>query len=87
MTIHLELFECLLRSESVEKAYDVLVVDEFHELEFAVSALRVGHILEGARQFFDGAILTSHSVVSRTHDSLEPTEVQHLLNKSVYTIP
>ena len=67
---YLELIERLLRSEGVEKADNVFVVDEFHELELAISSLRVRHVLKGTRQFFDGAILTSHSVVSSAHNPL-----------------
>ena len=47
------------------------MVDEFHELELAISSFGVRHILKGAGEFFDGAILPADSVVRRTHDALK----------------
>ena len=57
-------------SEGVEKADNVFMVDEFHELEFAVSSLGVRHILKWTREFFYGAVLSGNGVVGRAYNPL-----------------
>ena len=44
----------------------VFVIDQFHELEFPVGPLGMGHILEGPTQFLYGYILLSHTVIRST---------------------
>ena len=49
----------------------ILVVNEFHEHELSVCALRVRHILEWSTEFLDGDILPCHCVVGRTVNDIK----------------
>ena len=49
------------------------MVNKFHELELAISPFGVGHILKRTREFFDGAVLARHSIISCAHDTLKCT--------------
>ena len=68
---YLKFVQRFLWGERIEETDNIFMVDEFHELELAISSFGVRHILKGAGEFFDGAILPADSVVRRTHDALK----------------
>ena len=49
----------------------VFVIDQFHELEFPVGPLGMGHILEGPAQFLYGYVLLSHTVICSTRKGIK----------------
>lgn len=62
----LEFLQRPLRRERVKQSYNILVVDELHELELTVGSLRMRHILERTAQLLYCDILLCHCVVSGT---------------------
>ena len=68
----------------------VFVIDQFHELEFPVGPLGMGHILEGSAQFLYSYVLLSHTVICSTgkgtKDYYHHSSYSHALsNKSIET--
>lgn len=65
-----EFVDRLLRRERIEKRDDVLVVDQLHDAQLAVSSFGVRCILERSAQLLDGHVLLEYFVVGRAHNAL-----------------